>query len=49
MMSLDKLRPEAQRTLAAAVPVAVLLFTAFLIVPKATEYSSVSRHVEVCR
>jgi hypothetical protein len=49
MMSLDKLRPEAQRTLAAAVPAAVLLFTAFLIVPKAMEYTSVSRQVEVCR
>ena len=43
MMSLDKLKPEAQRTLAAAVPAAVLLFAGFLIVPKAMEYSAVSR------
>jgi hypothetical protein len=49
MMSLDRLKPEVQRTLAAAVPAVVLLFAAFLVVPKAMEYVSVRRQAEVCR
>jgi type II secretion system (T2SS) protein M len=49
MMSLDRLKPEAQRTLAAAVPAVVLLFTAFLVVPKAMEYSAVRRQAAICQ
>jgi hypothetical protein len=49
MISLDKLKPEAQRTLAAAVPAVVLLFAAFLVVPKAMEYSSIRRQTAVCQ
>ena len=49
MISLDKLTPEVQRTLAAAVPAAVVLFAAFLVTPKAVEYSAVSRQLAACQ
>jgi hypothetical protein len=49
MMSLDKLRPEVQRALAAAVPAAVLLFGAFLVVPKTMEIDRTRQQAEACQ
>lgn len=49
MISLDRLKPETQRTLALAVPAAVLLLAAVLIAPKALELRRTGCQLETCR
>jgi hypothetical protein len=48
-MSLSKLKPETQRALAIAVPVVVVLFAAFLIIPKLGAIWTVQRQAEARR
>src|SRR5689334_19484128 len=47
MISLAKLKPEAQRAMAITVPVLVLVFAGFLIVPKAAGICSISRSAAI--
>jgi hypothetical protein len=49
MTSLDMLKPEVQRALALAVPAAVLLFGAFLVVPKTMEIGRTRQQAEACQ
>jgi hypothetical protein len=49
MKSLDQLKPELQRTLALAVPAAVLLFGAFLVAPPALEIGRTRRQADACQ